>query len=119
MTFSMLQLLREIPIAAVDTETTGASAAFGHKIIEIGIVRIENGREVGRYEQLIDPRRRVTDGVTAFTVVTQAMVEWQPRFSDLLDVLIGLLCGAAILVRSIRIDLSLSLSVFSWALIVF
>src|SRR5947207_15380966 len=97
MTFSMLQLLREIPIAAVDTETTGASAAFGHKIIEIGIVRIENGREGGRYEQLIDPRRRVTAGVTAFTGLTQAMAEGQPRFSGQLGVLIGMLSGAAML----------------------
>jgi len=78
----MLQLLRDIPIACVDTETTGASAAFGHKIIEIGIVRIENGREVARYEQLIDPKRRITAGVTAFTGITQAMVNGQPRFAD-------------------------------------
>lgn len=98
--------LRDIPIACVDTETTGASAAFGHKIIEIGVVRIENGREVGRYEQLIDPRRRITAGVTAFTGITQAMVEGQPRFADQLDLLIGMLSGAAILGHNIRFDLS-------------
>lgn len=102
----MLQLLRDIPIAVVDTETTGASAAFGHKIIEIGIVRIENGREVARYEQLIDPKRRITAGVTAFTGITQAMVEGQPRFCDLIDVMIGMLGGAAILGHNIRFDLS-------------
>src|SRR6266566_3989672 len=85
MTFSMLQLLRDVPIACVDTETTGASAAFGHKIIEIGIVRIENGREVGRYEQLVNPKRRITAGVTAFTGITQAMVDGQPRFADQLE----------------------------------
>src|SRR3954468_1108643 len=106
MDFSLLQPLRSLPIAVVDTETTGASAAFGHKIIEIGIVRIENGREVGRYEQLIDPKRRITAGVTAFTGITQAMVEGQPRFADQLDVLIGMLSGAAILGHNIRFDLS-------------
>src|SRR6184192_1985099 len=106
MSFSLLQPLHSLPIAVVDTETTGASAAFGHKIIEIGIVRIENGREVGRYEQLIDPRRRITAGVTAFTGITQAMVEGQTRFSDQLDVLIGMLSGAAILGHNIRFDLS-------------
>jgi DNA polymerase-3 subunit epsilon len=98
--------LRDLPIACVDTETTGASAAFGHKIIEIGVVRIENGREVARYEQLIDPRRRITAGVTAFTGISQAMVEGQPRFEDQLDVLIGMLSGAAILGHNIRFDLS-------------
>src|SRR5438045_5462750 len=102
----MLQLLRDIPIACVDTETTGASAAFGHKIIEIGIVRIENGREVGRYEQLIDPRRRITAGVTAFTGIMQEMVEGQPRFGDQLEAMLGMLRGAAILGHNIRFDLS-------------
>src|SRR5258705_13634732 len=53
MPFSLLQPLRDLPIACVDTETTGASAAFGHKIIEIGIVRIKNGRKVARYQQLL------------------------------------------------------------------
>ncbi len=106
MPFSLLQLLRDIPIACVDTETTGASAAFGHKIIEIGIVRIENGRQVGRYEQLIDPKRRITAGVTAFTGITQDMVTGQPRFGDQLEAMMALLKGAAILGHNIRFDLS-------------
>lgn len=104
--FAHTLALRNVPIAVVDTETTGASAAFGHKIIEIGVVRIANGREVARYEQLIDPKRRITAGVTAFTGITQAMVEGQPKFADQLDVLIGMLSGAAILGHNIRFDLS-------------
>src|SRR6184192_2834006 len=106
MSFSLLQPLHSLPIAVVDTETTGASAAFGHKIIEIGIVRIENGREVGRYEQLIDPRRRITAGVTAFTGITQEMVAGQPTFSDQLETMLAILKGAAILGHNIRFDLS-------------
>jgi DNA polymerase III epsilon subunit-like protein len=47
MPFSLIQPLREIPVAFVDVETTGASAAFGHRVIELGIVRMENGRVVG------------------------------------------------------------------------
>ena len=37
MSFSLIQPLREIPLAFVDVETTGASADFGHRVIEIGI----------------------------------------------------------------------------------
>src|SRR4051794_14961470 len=106
MDFSLLQPLRSFPIAVVDTETTGASAAFGHKIIEIGIVRIENGRTVARYEQLIDPRRRITAGVTAFTGITQDMVDGQPRFCDQFEAMLAILKGAAILGHNIRFDLS-------------
>src|SRR5687767_13446692 len=42
MDYSPLQLLHSIPIAVIDTETTGASAAYGHKVIEVGIIRMEN-----------------------------------------------------------------------------
>ena len=46
MPFSLLQPLCEIPLAFVDTETTGASADFGHRVIELGIVRVEGGARV-------------------------------------------------------------------------
>ena len=36
MSFSLLQALRDLPFAFVDVETTGASADFGHRVIEIG-----------------------------------------------------------------------------------
>ena len=80
MRFSLLQPLIDVPIAVVDTETTGASAALGHKIIEIGIVRIERGQVVARYEQLVDPGRRISPGVTYLTGITQAIVDGQARF---------------------------------------
>ncbi len=106
MFFANLQLLHDLPIACIDTETTGASAAYGHKVIEVGIVRIESGREVGRYQQLIDPRRRISAGVTAFTGITQEMVAGQPRFRDQLGAMLQILKGAAILGHNIRFDLS-------------
>jgi len=42
--FSMLQLLRDIP-SMRRYRNHRRMAAFGHKIIEIGIVRIENAEE--------------------------------------------------------------------------
>ena len=106
MRFSLLQPLCDIPIAVIDTETTGASAMLGHKVIEVGIVRLEAGREVARYEQLIDPRRSISAGVTALTGISQDMVEGQPRFSDQLPAMMQVIHGAAILGHNIRFDLS-------------
>src|SRR5256885_1234457 len=82
MSFSLLQPLRDLPFAFVDVETTGASADFGHKVIEIGISRVENGRVVTEYEHLLDPQRPISKGVTALTGITQAMVS---VFEKLLD----------------------------------
>jgi DNA polymerase III epsilon subunit family exonuclease len=106
MRFSLLQPLIDVPIAVVDTETTGASAALGHKVIEIGIVRIERGQVVARYEQLVDPGRRISPGVTYLTGISQAMVDGQPRFKDRLPEIMRLFEGAAILGHNIRFDLS-------------
>jgi DNA polymerase III epsilon subunit family exonuclease len=106
MPFSLLQPLSQIPIAVIDTETTGASAAFGDRIIEVGIVRIEAGVVVSEYQQLIDPGWRISPGVTALTGISQAMVTDQPRFVDQLPTMLQLLQGAAILGHNIMFDLS-------------
>ena len=106
MLFSLIQPLREIPLAFLDVETTGASADFGHRVIELGIVRIENGRVVGEYQQLIDPGRRVGANITALTGISQEMVAGQPCFADQLPAALGLLRGAAVLGHNVRFDLS-------------
>lgn len=106
MSFSLLQPLNQIPIAVLDTETTGASAAFGHRVIELGIVRLEGGCIVAEYQQLIDPERRISPGVTALTGISQAMVAGKPRFGDQLDSALQLLRGALIIGHNIRFDLS-------------
>lgn len=106
MRFSLLQPLSQIPIAVIDTETTGASAALGHRVIEVGIARIEAGEIVARYEQLINPGRPISPGVTGLTGISQDMVIGQPHFADQLSAMLPLLEGAAILGHNIRFDLS-------------
>ena len=44
--FPLLNPLRSVPLAVLDVETTGASADFGHRVIEIGIARYEDGQKV-------------------------------------------------------------------------
>jgi DNA polymerase III epsilon subunit family exonuclease len=106
MPFSLIQPLCDTPIAVLDVETTGASADFGHRVIELGIVRIEGGRVVAEYQQLMDPERRISPGVTALTGISQAMVTGQPRFADQLPAALQLLQGAAVMGHNVRFDLS-------------
>jgi DNA polymerase III epsilon subunit family exonuclease len=104
--FSLLQTLRDTPIAFVDVETTGASAEFGHRVIELGIARVEGGRIVAQYQQLIDPQRRLPYVITALTGISQAMVDGQPSFADQLPGAMELLRGAAVAGHNVRFDLS-------------
>jgi len=106
MPFSLVQPLASIPIAAIDVETTGASAAFGDRIIEIGIARYENGVEIARYERLLDPRQPISRGVSALTGITQAMCDGQPTFAQVVEEILPLLRGAALLGHNVRFDLS-------------
>jgi DNA polymerase III epsilon subunit family exonuclease len=104
-TISLIQPLREVPFAFVDVETTGASADFGHRIIEIGIARVEGGRVVAEYEHLLDPQRRISAGVTALTGITQAMVTGQPTFADQLPRMLELMRGCVVVGHNVRFDL--------------
>jgi DNA polymerase III epsilon subunit family exonuclease len=106
MPFSLLQPLCDIPLAFVDTETTGASVDFGHRVIELGIVRVERGMKVAEYQQLIDPGRRISPGVTALTGISQSMVAGQPTFAQQLPAAMELLRGAILVGHNVRFDLS-------------
>jgi DNA polymerase III epsilon subunit family exonuclease len=115
MPFSLIQPLFSIPIACVDVETTGASAEFGDRIIEVGIVRYENGRKAAEYQQLIDPRRPISPGVAALTGITPAMCGGQPTFPQQFPAMLPLLAGAAILGHNIWFDLSFLMREFHGA----
>jgi DNA polymerase III epsilon subunit family exonuclease len=106
MPFSLIQPLFSVPIACIDVETTGASAEFGDRIIEVGIVRYDNGVKTAEYQQLVDPRRPISAGVSALTGISQAMCHGQPTFPEQLQTMMPLLSGAAILGHNIRFDLS-------------
>lgn len=102
---SLLDRLRDIPVAVVDVETTGASPRFGDRVTEIGVARYEGGELVGQYTRLVDPKRRISAGVIALTGITQAMVDGQPTFADRLDEIVNTLRGAVVVGHNVRFDL--------------
>ena len=106
MAVSLIHKLREVPLAFVDVETTGASTDFGHRVIEIGICRVEGGRSVAEYQQLVDPQRSVGPGIVALTGITNEMVAGQPLFRDILPRVIELMSGCVVIGHNIRFDLS-------------
>jgi DNA polymerase III epsilon subunit family exonuclease len=105
MSISLISCLGDTPLAFVDVETTGASAEFGHRVIEIGICRVEGGRIVAEYDQLIDPQRKISAGVTALTGISQAMVDGKPTFTQQFPQMLPLLEGAVVLGHNVRFDL--------------
>lgn len=106
MKISLLQRLRDLPLAFVDVETTGCSPAWGSRVIEIGVVRFENGQKISEYQQLIDPRRRISPMITRITGITPAMCLGRPTFAQQLPALVPYLAGAIVVGHNVRFDLS-------------
>ena len=64
--------------AFVDVETTGTSAKYG-QIIEIGIVRVEDGAVTDTYQTLLRPARPLPPIITSITGITDQRSFWLRR----------------------------------------
>jgi len=65
--------LLEDTYVVFDTETTGFYAG-SDQMIEIGAVKIENGKIIDRFDELIDPHRPIPKKITELTFITDEMV---------------------------------------------
>jgi DNA polymerase-3 subunit epsilon len=72
----------DIPIALIDTETTGRDPA-ADRIVEIGIVLGLRGEVTGRFSKLINPGRPIPPEVSAVHGIRDADVAGQPTFAEI------------------------------------
>ncbi len=93
-----------VPLAALsytvfDTETTGLEPSAGDEIVSIGAVRIVNGRllENEIFEQLVDPRRRMTEDAIRITGIESSLLQGQPTIDRVLPAF-GEFCADTVLV---------------------
>jgi len=93
------------PLVVVDVETTGLSPRYGDRIVEIGLLRVEGGREV-TFESLVNPRRPISPGATAVHGIAQEMVDVAPLFGELADHIWRLLDGAVLVGHNAPFDWS-------------
>ena len=79
-------LLSSRPVVVLDVETTGISAARGERVIEIGAVRVVQGKLEERFSSLIATSRPILPGALAVHRITPAVLAGQPGpeevFSD-------------------------------------
>ena len=91
------------PIAIVDVETTGGSAAT-NRLIEIGIIRIENGVEVRRFQSLVQPGQSVPFFVQNLTGISDHDLKGAPVFKDIADEVEDCLKDALFIGHNVRFD---------------
>lgn len=80
------RLLSQLTYTAFDTETTGLQPSAGDEIIQIGAVRIVNGRllRTDAFDQLINPQRPLAPESAAIHGITEAMLRDQPTIEQVL-----------------------------------
>ncbi|MEZ5740186.1 MAG: DNA polymerase III subunit epsilon [Burkholderiaceae bacterium] len=89
----------------LDTETTGLSAADGHRIIEIGCVELVNRRLTGRtLHRYLNPERDIDEGAMAVHGMSREMLADKPRFAEIADEFLAFVAGAEVLIHNASFD---------------
>ncbi len=76
---------------AIDLETTGLNPKT-ERIIEIGAIRVEDGKEVASFHSMVNPERELEERIVQLTGITSDMVERAPKIGDILEELLSF-CG--------------------------
>lgn len=87
----------------LDLETTGATPTQD-RITEIGLIRYENGIEVGRWNTLINPEVSISPFIQRLTGITQDMVDHAPTFAQVCETLLQWLDQAVLCAHNVRFD---------------
>ncbi len=103
--FDLNQPLDETIFAVFDVETTGLSAAYGHRICEVGCLRVRNGVELDRFESLVDPRRPISPGAFRVNRITAEMLRGAPSFDKIAAPLLQVIEGAVLVAHNAPFDL--------------
>lgn len=90
---------------AIDVETTGLNPKT-EKIIEVGAVRVRNGKIVDRYESLINPGRRLEEKIVELTGITDEMVKAAPMAEEVMPQLLSFMGEDILLGHSLNFDYS-------------
>src|SRR5579872_6398767 len=89
----------------VDIETSGTSLYRG-KIIEVGIIRVEDGKVTKTFQSLINPNCFVSEDIFALTHINPAQLDRSPTFRQLKDEILEILDDAVFVAHNVRFDYS-------------
>lgn len=92
----------------LDTETTGMSPEAGHRIIEIGMVEVDNFYidpvEEHHYRQFVNPEREVPEDAVKIHGITTDFLMTKPRFADIADDFIERIRGNVLVIHNAEFD---------------
>jgi DNA polymerase-3 subunit epsilon len=94
----------DLVFVAFDLETTGLSPQLD-RIVEIGAVKFIDGREVSRFNELVDPEMAMPAGAVAVNGITDEMLVGKPLIRKVLPEFLEYIRGAVLVAHNASFDL--------------
>ncbi len=91
------------PLVFVDVETTGTSPTHD-RIIEVGVLRVEEGKVVQEFSSLINPKVHLPPNISILTGIDPFSLERAPLFEEISYQVRELLVGATFVAHNVRFD---------------
>lgn len=98
------ECLQGLTYAVVDVETTGGSPYSGHRITEIAVVVVKDGRVAEVFETLVNPERSIPPMISQLTNITWEMVRDKPPFREVAPRLVDVLQGHVFVAHNVNFD---------------
>lgn len=89
--------------AFVDVETTGMSPQHD-RVIEVGILRVEDGEVVAQYNKLLNPETYIHPSIQSLTGISPLDLEHAPTFEQEKDEIYELLQDSVFVAHNVRFD---------------
>lgn len=95
--------IRDLPLASIDTETTGRDFE-NDRIVEFACVVFHSGELVAKHSWLIHPEREIPADAIAVHGITNEAVQGHPPFRDLANDIVSCLKGTVPLAYNAEFD---------------
>jgi len=97
------------PITILDFETTGLKSE-SERVIEVGVLRVENNEVVAQFEALINPEKPINQYVQRLTGINNDDVSSAPKFIDIADQLEEILDDTIMVAHNAKFDVDFLLA---------
>lgn len=98
-------MLKYIDFTVFDLETTGLDPDLGHKIVEVGAVRLLPDGGERTFQTFVNPERPIPQSATAIHHITDDMVKTAPPIAEVLPGFLDFCRDSVIVAHNARFDL--------------
>lgn len=90
--------------AVVDVETTGGDPREGHRVIEVAVIEVRDGRIFRDFRSLVNPGRPIPGGVVQLTGIADETVADAPSFEEIAPIVAERLEGKVFVAQNAPFD---------------